>query len=573
MKQGWVTSWSCVLLLGSATAVAAPAREADNLPVPPVPASVVGPRIALPVVPSFTLPRAEGGIHDVRELRVRGRRLLGAQLAVKGYITWIYDCVVALTKPGIPKMDTQLLIDDNPQLCERPKFYLAASPRAAPEAALWVVDVPRAANKREQIALSAAQLGMRPPVPRIAVGDLVAVTGTFTLQSPHGEQSSEGLLVYKHLTHVAPGAPRIATPPPDPSEVAATVEPVVDRTPPSREVVPMRARNESIEDYEGCNRALDEQQLDAAIVACRRAVDWWSGNHLAWYALGNARAGRTDWRGARDAYDRAVALRPDAAMYQLYDGIAWYEVAVRQAAADEAHRRDHAPDAVNVALRAIARDTTVGGGAWKPYRVAAALATADVETPAAFERARQALSRAAHLAPQLWLASYYLGSVERAQDHAKPAAEAFASAIQAAPSQADPYIALIKLYRTWDLHDQSLAVARQASNHVTSGPRASLWFELGMTYEVTRHDDEALAAFTRAIAAGGTVQARFQRGQIYARLGDFVRARADLVAVLAGEDPSLGFVKQIAHTLLGAVERGQRADRVYLRLPMHYEGQ
>lgn len=542
-------------MLGSATAVAAPAREADNLPVPPVPASVVRPRLELPAVPSFTLPPVEDGVHDVRELRVRGRRLLGAELAVRGYITWIYDCVVALAKPGVPKTETQLLIDDNPQLCERPKFYLAPSPRAAPESALWVVDVPRAANKREQIALNAVQLGMRPPVPRIAVGDQVAVTGTFTQQSPHGEQSSEGLLVYKHLVHVAPGAHRIATSPPDPSEVAATVDPVVDRTPPSREVVPMRARNESIEIYEDCNRALDDRQLDAAIVACRRAVDWWSGNHLAWYALGNARAGRTDWRGARDAYDRAAVLRPDAAMYQLYDGIAWYEVAVRQAADDQAHHRDRAPDAVNVALRAIARDTTLGGGAWKPYRLAAALATADLETPAAFERARRALSRAAQLAPQLWLASYYLGNVERALDHARPAAEAFASAIQAEPSQADPYIALIKLYRTWDFDDQSLAVARQASRHVTSGRLASLWFELGMTYEVTRHDDDALAAFSRAIAVGGAVQARFQRGQIYARLGDLARARADLEAVLAGADPSLGFVKQIAHSLLAAAER------------------
>src|SRR6185369_16487745 len=127
------------------------------------------------------------------------------------------------------------------------------------------------------------------------------------------------------------------------------------------------------------------------------------------------------------------------------------------------------------------------------------------------------------------------------------------------------------LYRAWDFHDRSLAVARLASTHATSGSLARLWFELGMTYEATQHDDDALAAFSQALAAGGAVQARFQRGQIYARKGDFARARVDLEAVLAQADPSLGFVRQVAHGLLATVEREQGADRAYLKVPRHYE--
>src|SRR6185503_7945948 len=142
--------------------------------------------VELPAVPSFELPPAVAGVHDVRELRVRGGALLGSELTVAGYVVWIYDCVTALSTPKTRLSELQERIDDNPGLCERPKFMLGANPTTPLERALWVVDVPRPPNKRERIALTDVQLRARPPVPEIIVGDFVAVTGTFALASPHG---------------------------------------------------------------------------------------------------------------------------------------------------------------------------------------------------------------------------------------------------------------------------------------------------------------------------------------------------------------------------------------------------
>ena len=49
-------------------------------------------KISLPVVPAFELPAMPPGRRSVKELRVRGRPLIGSEVVVEGYITWIYDC-------------------------------------------------------------------------------------------------------------------------------------------------------------------------------------------------------------------------------------------------------------------------------------------------------------------------------------------------------------------------------------------------------------------------------------------------------------------------------------------------
>ena len=553
MRAPWLTGLAITSWLGVARA--APGLERDTLPVPPAPTASAVAGVELPAVPRFELPALEHGRHGVRELRVRGRGLLGTRLTVAGYITWIYDCALELAGPDLSIKEAQRQIDDNPALCERPSFYLGASPRVAPDSTLWVVDVPRAANKREQLALNRAQLALRPAVPRITTGELVAVTGQFALQSPHGEQSSDGLVVYESLEHLRPGPPaRVIAAAPDPALEIASAP-----TPAMRAVVPVRDRNDSIEQYERCNQLLDDHQLDAAIAACRQALARWPGNHLAWYALGNAFASRDHWRAAREAYDRAAQLRPDAAMYQLYDGIALYQLAVRQAHDDVARAQRGVPDDATTELRWATQDTSLRGHALRPYRLAAALALAASSTPALVDAARRALATAAARAPQLWLASYYLGRLERDQDRTRRAAEAFSAAIRADPTQADPYVALIEVYRAWDLSDHSLAVARLASTHVTTGPVASLWYELGMAYEAKQDDAQALAAFTKVLSArDGNVRAKLQRGQIYLRMGELSNARRDLQTFLAAPDPTLGQAKQVARGLLDTVERKLR---------------
>ncbi len=578
MEQGrqallGVTWMVLALLAPLRVALAGPDLEPDTLPVPPVP-SVAPPAVGLPGVPRFELPPVVDGRHDVRELRVRRDDLLGTELTVQGYVVWIYDCEAALARPGVPAAETRLLIDDNPQLCERPKFYLGATSRGRPEAALWVVDVPRKANKREVIALNAAQLGARPPVPRLAMGDLVAVTGTFALRSPHGEQNTDGLLVYKKLEHLQPNRRQVAVAAPRPDAqtgpVATSRPAAIDDSPmavaaPMRAVVPTRSRNQSIAEYERCNQALDTKQLDAAITTCRQAVVSWSGNHLAWYALGNAFAARESWGVALDAYGRAAQLRPDAAMYQLYSGIAQYKTAVEQAARDDRRPPSREADAPGGA----STEARSRGFVFAPYQLITALTT--VTPRGRLDAARSALAAAARLAPRLWLAWYYLGRTEHERGHDQQAAEAFTRAIEADAAQAEPYMALIQLYRAWDFTEQTVALARHASSHVLAAKTASLWYEIGMAYEAMRHDPEALAAFGTAIAAGSTL-ALFQRGQVYFRTGRFEQAKRDLEKFLAAPGTSPGPIQQIARSLLIAATREPGADRTYLRVPRHYDG-
>jgi tetratricopeptide (TPR) repeat protein len=566
------------LVAWTGSARAAPAVEADTLPVPPVPAVASEP-VGLPAVPRFELPAVEGGMHEVRELKVRGRALLGTRLTVKGYITWIYDCALDLARPGVSLAETQRQIDDNPALCDRPSFYLGGAPRAAVDRTLWVVDVPRAANQRERIALNRAQLGARRAVPRMQLRELVAVTGELALASPAGERSSDGLLVYESLAHLA--APRTGAAVGSPStgetlagdRVPSSADaPAAETRPPSsaaapppgratRLVVPVRDRNDSIEHYEQCNELLDRKQLGAATAACRAAVARWPGNHLAWYALGNAAAARDDWGAAREAYDRAVALRPDAAMYQLYDGIALYKLAFRQAQ-DELHGPPSELTAA-VRLRAVAQDPTLAAQLLRPYRLAAALAQAASPTPVLVDGARRALATAARLAPGLWLASYYLGRLERDHDRPRQAAQALTAAIRADPAQAEPYVALIELYRAWDYGDAQLAVAQLASARAPA-QSAALAYELGLAYQARGDDARALAAFTRAVR-DGSVQALLERGQLYLRAGDPVRARRDVEAFLGAAGPELGQARQIARGVHAAITRKLRGNDTVMR--------
>jgi cytochrome c-type biogenesis protein CcmH/NrfG len=348
-----------------------------------------------------------------------------------------------------------------------------------------------------------------------------------------------------------------------------------------RAIVPVRDRNESIDRYEACNRALDARQLAEAITACRAAVTAWRGNHLAWYALGNAFASREDWRVARDAYREAARLRPDAAMYQLYEGIASYQILLREYQLYEgiasyqillrerqAHAAGSALRALAAALRAIDLDPAATRLVFRPYRLAAALSAAIDPATVSVARSRDALAAAASLAPDLWLAHYYLGLTERAQDHARLAAAAFTRSIQADPSQAAPYIALIELYRAWDFTSQSVVVAREASSHARHGTLATLAYELGMSYVATHDEARALAAFSKATSSpGGLPQATFQRGQTYLRIGDVAHAATDLEAFLALTDPSLAFEQQIARSQLTEIARKQKTTADYLQVP------
>ena len=103
---------------------------------------------------------------------------------------------------------------------------------------------------------------------------------------------------------------------------------------------PNEARNDSIRAANEGNKALGQKQYETAIPALKKAVEKWSDNHTAWYSLGYAYGGKSDWTNAVDALAHAVQIMPEQAMYQLLYGNYLYEKA-RQGARDEQARREN----------------------------------------------------------------------------------------------------------------------------------------------------------------------------------------------------------------------------------------
>ncbi|HSR97394.1 MAG TPA: tetratricopeptide repeat protein [Kofleriaceae bacterium] len=513
------------LLALSTAAAAAPKPEPDDLPGPQPEGVKNLPKIDLPAVPAFDLPATEPGFHTPRELRVHGKPVLGTEIKVKGYITWIYDCAVAVAaaNPKATRAQIEVAIATNPTLCERPKFYLGDAKTTSRDSSAWVVDVPRLPNKQERERLPKDELKAWPVVPKLALGDYVVVTGTWAIQSPHAEHNTDGLLIYKALAPAQPAAPGAAVAP----AAAAPPEPEVTVTTkiPLRRPVDEKVRNASVDHLNACNKAIAARQYDAGIAECQAATKAWPENHLAWYAWASAHMAKGEWAAARDAVQHSVALRPDQGMYQLYHGISLYEAEQQQAREEQARKENKKPDEVAVNPAALKLDP-----------------------------ARDALLRAIKLAPDLWRAHYYLGRLYRDRDDAKHAAEQFAATIKTHPSYRFGYIALIELYRKWDYIDEALAVALVGTTNVAASDASELWFEVGMAYDARHTDDKAIDAFSKAIAGKpDDASSKFQRGQIYFRKGDFASAKADLEAVVASPDPRIASAKPVARQILAQI--------------------
>jgi len=111
------------------------------------PPSDVGAQISVPALPAFEVVVPTNGHHTVQELLVDGKKHLGTKIEVEGTITWIYDCVTAVRKKGQSVAQAQRMVDADPTMCERKKFYLGDASGTPLERSLWVVDVPRAPNK------------------------------------------------------------------------------------------------------------------------------------------------------------------------------------------------------------------------------------------------------------------------------------------------------------------------------------------------------------------------------------------------------------------------------------------
>lgn len=172
-------------------------------------------KLDIPKVPDFSLPPPNAdGSHSVKEMRVKGKKLLETEVTVKGYVTWAYDCVTAVREPTESEEDVKKRIDADPTICQRAKFYVGDETGTPPEKSIWVVDVPRPYNKLElerikkrdrndPLRCEPGERDKKKSVcPPYNVGDQVEITGTWRLSSPHSERNSEGLLVYKRMKNV-----------------------------------------------------------------------------------------------------------------------------------------------------------------------------------------------------------------------------------------------------------------------------------------------------------------------------------------------------------------------------------
>jgi hypothetical protein len=207
------------------------ACEKDKLKGPEAEVKKSDVKLSLPAVPGFELPPPNpDGSHSVKEMRVKGKKLLETDITVKGVITWVYDCKTALRQPGMTDADVEKLMFDDQTKCERAKFFIGDEATTPIEKSMWIVDVPRPFTKRElkNMKPKAQEEELNNPAakkcdakkknhcPVYEVGDTVEVTGSWKLSSPHGDRNSDGLLVYKKMKNTSKDW-ESPEPPPDPN--------------------------------------------------------------------------------------------------------------------------------------------------------------------------------------------------------------------------------------------------------------------------------------------------------------------------------------------------------------------
>ena len=161
-------------------------------------------KLDMPKIPDFSLPKGDGDTKTIKEMRLLGGSLLKTEVKIKGFITWIYNCGEAEGSGLTPKQVKKMLAD-HPEKCDRPSFRMGDAADTPSEKGVWVVAVPRELRKDEKKGYSRKELKALPPVPVIALGDEVTVTGKWAQSSLTGFTRTEGLLVYGSLeSHTNP---------------------------------------------------------------------------------------------------------------------------------------------------------------------------------------------------------------------------------------------------------------------------------------------------------------------------------------------------------------------------------
>lgn len=286
---------------------------------------------------------------------------------------------------------------------------------------------------------------------------------------------------------------------------------------------PNAGRNDSVKASNEGTKAYGAKQYETAIEHYKKATEKWSDNHVAWYGLGGAYAGKKDWKNAADALEHAVQVKDDEPMYHMVYGAYLYEKAIQTAKEDTARRESKKPEEVTPDL-----------------------------TNVNFEKSTQHLQQAVKLNNELWRGHYYLGRIYRDNGKFKEAAEEFTKALQSAPADPGPWVALGELYRLWDYTDQAISVAEQGVQVVPGvSEKSDIYYVLGMGYDDKGQYDKSIDAFTKSLEARrDNHKAKFQRGQAYFRKGDYVNAKRDLEEFSKSGGTSVEFAKQQASKML-----------------------
>ena len=258
--------WFVLLMCGIASAAPDPA------PGPEVVASDV--KVDVPAPPRFEIPAVVDGVHGVRELRLAGKKLLGTDVKVAGY-------VVSTTGT---------------------RLFLGETKDAPIDQVVQVVEV----------------TGLK-----LVAGEYVVVSGKFGT-SAGGLFEDAGLVKFASATR--PAAP-----------IKQVMEPVSDGDVPAPPVLKPRARkattvkqqNESADHLNTGNKLAASGDLDGAAAAYTRALAAWPDNHLAAYGLGGIYAARSNFAEASKAFLEAATIRPDVALYWQWVGVTEYELQTR----------------------------------------------------------------------------------------------------------------------------------------------------------------------------------------------------------------------------------------------------
>jgi hypothetical protein len=160
----------CLALAGCNQTNASGAQMAAE----PVATTLAPIKVDLPAMPSWAIEdlpvKSADGFYTVRGLRKMKKETLTKEVKVRATLVDIYQC------PVCPKGQTC-------KLCDQPHFFLGDKADTPKEKALMVVDylLPR----------------QKPPV--LTVGKEYEVEGTFSINSPTGFGSSDGLIIFTRM--------------------------------------------------------------------------------------------------------------------------------------------------------------------------------------------------------------------------------------------------------------------------------------------------------------------------------------------------------------------------------------